>query len=293
MSDLCIANAPRNLFAFGTFRKFAVLFLGSAIALAGATALSQEATEDVHVDATAVPDANLVTIWSATTPSYQVCGWLPGKSKTEANSVCSETVTLVGPLPGGLFDPVTAPVMGARSYPNHDTVDTFVYLLDVPITGTPMLLTYIKKDVITSTGITSTITPIKGSPFSLPWLGGDTSAIPTAGYLIPVVGTSNVLVISSISIRTALVNPTKPALVTLINSPTRSLPSTATVDTLGHIAVTWADGTETFYNSSGVALPLNLTAPSSTGYLAGGDPESSIPGQTGWDINPNQPGAVE
>jgi hypothetical protein len=250
--------------------------------------VSQESPEPAPLEPTAAPDSNLVTIWSATSPSYQVCGWLPKKSTTEANSVCSATVTLMGPLPGGLFDPVTTPVMGARSYPTSHTVDTYVYLLDVPSTGSPMLLTYIKKDVITSTGITSAITPIKGSPFSLPWLSGGSVA-----YLIPIVGSSNLLVITDTSIRAALVNPTKPALVTLIDLTSRALPSTATVDALGHMAVKWADGTATFYNSSGVALQLNLTAPSSTGYLADGAPESYIQGRTGWDINPNQPIAVE
>ena len=287
MSDLCIPNSPRNLFALGTFRKFAVLFLGSAIALAGAIALSQEAPESV-LPAAAAADANLVTIWSATSPSYQVCGWLPKKSTTEANSVCSASVTLVGPLPGGGFDPVTKPMMGPRSYPNSHTVDTYVYLLDVPATGSPMLLSYIKKDVVASTGITSTITPVKGSPFSLPWLSPDAEC-----WLIPVIGSSNLLVITNLDIRAVLVNPTKPALLALLDLPDRSRPTTVTTDTLGHIALGWTDGAVSFYNSSGVALPLNLTAPTSTGYLADGTRESYIQGQTGWDINPNQPIAIE
>ena len=61
MSDLCIANSPRNLFALGTFRKFAVLFLGSAIALAGAIALSQEAPESV-LPAAAAADADFRSV---------------------------------------------------------------------------------------------------------------------------------------------------------------------------------------------------------------------------------------
>jgi hypothetical protein len=269
MTALIVTKSVRNVFAPQTVTKLCALFLGSVMTFAGTVACSQEAQEPetVHASSTAAPDRNLMTIWSQTNGcactigttivSYQVCGWLPKESTTQAKFKCYPPVSLEGPVPGGYFDAAAyQPVLGSRSQTNSETIETAVYELDMPDAGFPILLAYTKKDVITSTGVASSVTGTKS--LSITQLGSVVSNSGTTGTVMPVVGTSNLIVGTDASSTVCLVNPTKMTVVATLEAPsTSAVLGNASVDVFGHIALTWSDGSTTFFSSKGVALPFD------------------------------------
>jgi hypothetical protein len=289
MTALIVTRSPRDLIASQTLNSLGALFLVSVMAFAGAAARSQQAPEQatpaqetVHASSTAAPDSNLLTIWSNSgfsgaigSVSYQICGWLPKQSTTPANFKCYASGTLEGPLAGGDFDAVSPrPLLGSKSQPNSETVETPVYELDMPSSGIPSLLAYTKKDVITSKGVTTSTTATKS--LSLTQLGTVGEGI--AGFLLPVPGTANLIAGASSSPNVYLINPTKMTVIALISaSSTSNTLFNPTVDVDGHIALTWYDGSTSFFSSKGVAMP---TIPGGTGgALADGSPISATSGE--------------